>query len=232
MNKIMSRHITGHTSSIRFLMLAAVSVAVVALVSACSSAKKAETPTVYRANIHALNAELTGLEPTGTATLTLTKDSVRIQVHVEHLAPMMMHMMHIHGFPDGTQATCPTTMQDGNKDNIIDDSEAETSTGPPMIPLNGNPTLMEMSAMTYPTADSSGMVTYDRTISLSALKKAMTTTHQIASLDFDKRVIMIHGMAADSTLPETVMSPPDIPATTTVPVACGMFEKVTPPESE
>ncbi len=212
------------------LALTVISIAILALISACQSHSTAVAPTVYRADIHPLNAELTGLEPSGTATVTVTTDSVRIQVDAEELPPAMMHMMHIHGFADNTQATCPTTMQDANHDNIIDDPEAETSTGPPLIPLNNNPVVMNAGALTYPAADSSGKITYDVIMPLSALKTALKSTQKITGLEFDKRIIMIHGIMGDSTLAETVESPPGVPAATTVPIACGEFERVSPPE--
>jgi len=212
------------------LALTVISIAILALISACQSNSAPASPTVYRADIHPLNAELTGLEPSGTATLTVTADSVRIQVDAEHLPPAMMHMMHIHGFADNTQATCPTTMQDANHDNIIDDPEAETSTGPPLIPLNGNPVVMNAAALTYPAADSSGKIAYDVTLPLNALKTALKSTQKITKLEFDKRIIMIHGIMDDSTLAETVASPPGVPAATTVPIACGEFERVSPPQ--
>lgn len=224
-----TRHATDKPTLITIAALALTALVTLVLAVGCQSSKKAQAPTVYRADIHALNAGLTGLEPSGTATVTVTADSVRLQLDVEHVSPNVVHMIHIHGFASDKQATCPSDLQDTNHDSIIDDPEAEATAGVPLIPFNDNPAGVNASNMTYPVADSAGRITYDKTIALANLKKALASSHQVTKLDFGKCIIMVHGMAAEKPLPTTVMSPAGTPAAATVPVACGEFKKVTPP---
>jgi hypothetical protein len=48
------------------------------------------------------------------------------------------------------------------------------------------------------------------------------------SLDLDRRVAFIHGGAPASKLPESVASLGTIPASVTLPIACGVVERVSP----
>ena len=83
--------------------------------SLAGTATKAESqPTVYVAQLHPMNAKVTGVETTGEARFSIDGDTLTISVSAEELPPDMMHLQHFHGFKDNRDATCPTGAADVN----------------------------------------------------------------------------------------------------------------------
>ncbi len=184
------------------------------------------TTTVYRADLHSLNDSITQNSVNGTATIRIKGDTMFINVMAAGLAPDMTHMMHIHGFLDGKDATCASMDQDTNSDGIIDEVEARDASGVTIIPFNGNPAELDIKGDGYPEADQQGIVTYNDTVMLSELRSAMKQKYGTDSLQLENKVIYIHGVPDDTELPESVQSLPDVPASKTLPIACGELEKV------
>lgn len=216
--------------SIRFPAVAVLSLAVIlAGFVACQKEPVKEPAAVYRAELHPLNESVTGYSPSGTVTLTHDGDSLTISVTASNLPPGM-HLMHYHGFVDGHKATCVTMAQDTNKDSILDDTETMSVSGITLVPFTDDPVSLKINSDTYPVADSSGNLTYEKTVSYDALVNALSAEHGITEPVFENRVVYIHGANVD--LPETVMSLPDVPATVTLPIACGEFVAVKQQTSE
>src|SRR6056297_3011280 len=69
--------------------------------------KEEEEPTVYTAELHSLNQNITGQPVTGSLTITVKNDSATIDLNVTSIAPNMMHLAHLHGYEDGSEAKCP-----------------------------------------------------------------------------------------------------------------------------
>jgi hypothetical protein len=67
---------------------------------------------------------------------------------------------------------------------------------------------------------------YEKTVSLKTLKAAFAAKFPGQQLDFDQRVVFLHGVPASTKLPTTVASLDDIPAQATLPIACGEIKKV------
>ncbi|HEY9037716.1 MAG TPA: hypothetical protein VIN05_02070 [Roseovarius sp.] len=176
----------------------------------------------WQAELSPLNAGTTGSEAGGTATLTVSGDTLTIQIDATGTAPDLMHLQHFHGFAEGGETSaCPAADSDTNGDGIIDLIETEPGAGITMVPFHADPASMEIVADTYPAADSDGAYSYEQAVSLSALEEAFAAKFPGQQLDLDRRVIFLHGVPEGTDLPETVQSLGDVPAHVTLPIACG-----------
>lgn len=182
---------------------------------------------VYAAELTSINGFITGREVTGTLTITVEGERATIGLNATGLAPDMLHMAHLHGFEDGSEATCPEAlMADADDDGYIDLIETREAAGITMIPLHDDPVSLQIGGEAYPMADGQGTISYTQEISLEELKAAMQTNFNISDFDFDNFVVFIHGVDDRLELPETVESLPDVPARYTLPVACGEVERL------
>jgi hypothetical protein len=80
---------------------------------------------------------------------------------------------------------------------------------------------MQIPSDTYPTASPEGAYHYEKTVSLPALQSAFSKAFGGQDLDLDKRVVFIHGVLKDAKLPGSAASLGKIPASITLPIACG-----------
>ncbi|MEF2548445.1 hypothetical protein VQ045_14870 [Aurantimonas sp. E1-2-R+4] len=198
----------------------------IALAVLTGAASAQDSDGVYRADLAPLNAETTGSEAGGTATLTVFGDTLTIRLDATGTAPGIMHLQHFHGFADGDETSrCPSTDADTNGDGIIDLIETEPLAGVTMVPFHDDPGSMEIVADSYPTADADGAYSYEQSVSLPALRKAFDAKFPGQQLDFDRRVIFLHGVPEASELPDTVQSLGDVPAQVTLPIACGAIQR-------
>lgn len=108
---------------------------------------------------------------------------------------------------------------------IVDLAETEPAAGVTMIPLNGAPASLTLASDTYPVASKDGHVTYKQDASFDALSRQMAGTFSGAAPELAKRVVFIHGIAAATSLPDTVASLPGVPAQVTLPIACGKLAR-------
>ncbi|MFO1507255.1 MAG: hypothetical protein U1F23_09365 [Lysobacterales bacterium] len=180
----------------------------------------------YVAHLHAMNTTAAHAKTTGTAQFNISGDTLTIHVSVRGAPPDMVHWQHFHGFADGKAATCPTAADDANHDGIVDLIETGKTAGTTMVPFIAEPATMDVAHGTYPKADAKGDYAYEAKVSLKALDAAFDKAFPGQKLDLDKRVVFIHGVAADAKLPATVASLGTIPAQVTLPIACGQIERV------
>jgi hypothetical protein len=180
----------------------------------------------YVAKLAPLNAEKIGTSASGTADLQVIDGKLTVAIDLAGLTPGLMHLQHFHGFPDGTDAVCPTAKEDGNGDGYIDLIETEAVAGTTMLPFHEHPVTLEIPSDTYPVADDKGAASYSHSDSIEELEKALKEKFKAPVLDLTKRVIFVHGVAGDAKLPESVKSLPGVPAQVTIPVACGKIEAV------
>ena len=200
----------------------------IACLFAVPAAAQASTPerhsrTVYVAQLHPMNAKVTGDRTTGEARFTVKGDSLTISVKVKGAAPGITHWQHFHGFKDDRDATCAAQAADVNHDKIIDLIETEPASGTTMVPFIDDPVSMNVAEGTYPKASAGGTYEYRQTVSLQALSAAFGKAFGGSKLDLDRRVVLIHGTA--KTLPGSVASLGPIPAQVTLPIACGTIER-------
>lgn len=190
-----------------------------------SAVAAAPAPEVYVAHLKSINADAAKSSTTGEARFTINGDEVTIDVRVDGAPPDTVHWQHFHGFADGQPASCPTTAADANHDGIVDLIETSGASGTTMVPFDSDPAGMDVAHGTYPKADAHGAYHYSQTVSLKALDAAFTKAFPGQQIDLDKRVVYIHGVPADQTLPGTVASLGPIPAHVTLPIACGKIER-------
>jgi hypothetical protein len=193
--------------------------------SAGSFAQPAYLGQTYTARLAPLNSKVAGHHAEGDLRVTVSGDTVTIELDARGLPPGMMHMAHLHGYVSGKVSTCPTASADTNHDGIIDLAETEPVAGVTMIPLNAAPADLTIAGDSYPAASTNGEMIYKRQVSLRALTQKMAGAFDGAAPDLAKRVIFVHGIDAATPLPKTVASLPGVPAQVTLPIACG---KLTP----
>jgi hypothetical protein len=187
------------------------------------SSPEHHSKTVYVAQLHPMNAKVTGQQSTGEARFTVSGDSLTISVKVKDAAPGVIHWQHFHGFTDNRDASCATQAADKNRDGIVDLIETEPASGTTMVPFIDDPVSMNVAEGTYPRASADGTYEYQQTVSLEALTAAFSKAFDGAKLDLDRRVVLIHG--TPNTLPKSVQSLGPIPAQVTLPIACGTIER-------
>lgn len=180
----------------------------------------------YVAHLQPLNSKVTGMNTTAEAKFIVTKDSIFVTISADGVPPNMQHWQHFHGFKNNADATVATQADDKNKDGIVDVVETEVTSGTTMVPFNANPEDMNLGSNTYPKAGSDSAYHYEAKIPLAKLKAAFFKSFGDSSLDLDKRVLYIHGVPSDTKLPSTVASVENIPASVTLPIACGKIEKI------
>lgn len=182
---------------------------------------------VYEAKLTALNTNITNLETTGTARFVVEDNMIHVTINVDNAPPSIEHWQHFHGFPEsGKAADCVSSAEDANGDGILDVIETEVVSGTTMVPFNKLPVEMNIPTDTYPVADENGSYIYEAEISYEGMAKAFAEAFGGSDLNLDNRVLYIHGVSADTNLPNTVASIGDIPAHVTLPIACGKIMKV------
>ncbi len=186
----------------------------------------AQDATTYRATLQPLNEKVTGSAAAGEITFTVSGDEIVVKETVSGVPASIEHWQHFHGFVEaGKAAACPDASADANGDGIVDVIETGPVAGETMVPFNDSPMDMDVVHGAYPVAGADGSFTYDKTISLKGLEDAFAAHFNGQSLDLDQRVLFVHGVPETAELPATVASLGDIPATTTLPIACGKIEK-------
>jgi hypothetical protein len=179
----------------------------------------------YMAEIKALNSNLTNEQVSGRASFIVADGQLNITIVAKGLAPSIMHLQHIHGFKVAEKASsCPGPNADTSGDGIVDLIETHPSSGVTLIPFNAAPTELKIKSSSYPVANEKGLLTYQISVSLDSLKSSIQKNYNIGDLSLEDRVIYIHGIPKDASLPETVESLPGVPAHVTVPLACAEVE--------
>ena len=190
-------------------------------------ARAANAEVNYKAELSSLNVKTTGSKASGEATFTISGDRLRIRVTAKDVPPNLEHLQHFHGFAKGDRTSrCPTARDDKNGDGVIDMVETEPVAGTTMVPLHDDPVSMAVVNDTYPKAGADGSYSYEETVSLKALKAAFIKMFPGQNLDFDRRVVFLHGVPTTTKLPATVGSLDHIPAQVTLPIACGEIRRI------
>ena len=190
----------------------------------------------YRVNLTPLNESVSGT-PSGTGTITILADEVLANVRVEGTRGNTTHLQHIH-----LGDSCPTMDADANGDGIVDVNEGLPSYGPILIPLDDELDSQAEGSGEYPSSNSRGSYSWTKTGSLARMLADLRDTDENPEdalvklpagedLNLAGRVITIHGVPEGTQLPDSVTSLGDQPATRTLPIACGVIERVTSEEA-
>lgn len=194
--------------------------------SACASGGWADAGSqTYVARLAPMNTAVTGTPTTGEARFVVDGDRLTIDINVQGAPANIVHWQHFHGLTGPGTATCPTAAADTNHDGIVDLIETGPASGTTMVPFTQDPASMDVAHGQYPTAGPDGRYHYHQVVSLKALSAAFAKAFPGQSLDLDRRVVLIHGVPASTRLPASVQSLGPIPATTTLPIACGRIER-------
>lgn len=174
---------------------------------------------VYRAVLRPLNASENGGGVTGKVDIVVEGGDVPvidIDLNARGLAPGITHIQHIHA-----GESCPTSADDANGDQVLDLVEGIPVYGGILVSLDDD---LASANGVFPMADSRGRVSYSSSVGAGALIGFLRDSGALESdenLNLAGRHIVVHGVAADTDLPDTVQSIGDIPAQVTLPVACG-----------
>ncbi|HEX7386651.1 MAG TPA: hypothetical protein VF285_05145 [Castellaniella sp.] len=187
---------------------------------------QAATTETYVAHLIPMNTQVTHSDTTGEAQFRVNGDKLTIDIRVKNAPGGIVHWQHFHGMADGSAANCPTLGADTNGDHIVDLIETGPAAGTTMVPFDRHPAAMDVAHGHYPKASADGSYHYHEVVSLKALSASFAKAFKGQPLDLDKRVVLIHGVPADTPLPATVQSLGPIPAAVTLPIACGKIERV------
>ncbi|CAM5202980.1 hypothetical protein CDEF62S_00940 [Castellaniella defragrans] len=186
---------------------------------------RAATSEHYVAHLIPMNTQVTHSNTTGEAHFDIHGDRLTIDIRVRNAPGNIVHWQHFHGLATGGGASCPTLGADTNGDRIVDLIETGPAAGTTMVPFDTMPAAMDVAHGHYPKASADGSYHYHQTVSVKALSAAFAKAFPGQGLNLDKRVVFIHGVPSDTTLPGTVQSLGPIPAAVTLPIACGKIER-------
>ncbi|MBA3687974.1 MAG: hypothetical protein H0W81_03990 [Chloroflexi bacterium] len=195
------------------LLVAAAFVVATAPVFASAGAFSASLARVPNKAPHASSS---GLNVTGSATLTLSGVNLTAHITASGLSPNLPHLMHIHGVI-GAQNDCPSKSADSNGDGLIDTLEGLPFYGPVLVTFSTSGDTSPGAAFNLSAAvvaDSSGNLNYTRTFKIPS---------DVAG-DLGNLHIVIHGAdlnrngVYDGALSSLGMG---IPLEAELPVSCG-----------
>lgn len=186
-----------------------------------------ETEGMYRAVLRPLNNTLSGWIPNGKADINISGDSVEVKSWMDDSANVI-HMQSIHaGF------RCPRAEDDKNGDGVVDYAEAMAVAKPVLVPLDSNLNSQLDGMNMFPK----GNFNYFQKASLQSLMGDLTAADDNASdhvvklapgktLDLAGRVIMVHGVVSTRTLPGSIGLVSGLSPQASVPIACGVIERL------
>lgn len=189
---------------------------------------------VFAAALQGLNIDANdGKEADGMAVVVIEDGNITIWMRVDGLAGDSEHRAMIY-----TGDTCPDPEQDDrNNDGTIDITEVIPTLGAVLIPIDTN--LAEQMAGNAPKSNSSGLLVYQSQASYDALladlqqpdpnpRDPVIKLTQGQTLDLEGLVLVVHGVGTDRTgrVPDTANTLLGLPATATLPVACGTLQRV------
>ncbi len=184
----------------------------------------------YKAVFTAMNTSVAGVV-SGSANFSREDNQLTVNVRFSGLQPNLLHTQYVH-----VGNECPTN--DENADGFIDAVESEKITGQILIPLDADLNSQDRGSSIFPVSDVVGAYGYSEIASYDRFMKDlrepdMDTEDDFVKLGGDKalalagRVVLIYGVAPESVLPTTVARRGRLASFQTLPIACGVFHKVT-----
>jgi len=144
--------------------------------------------------------------------IKIVEDQIEVKSWLDD-SSNVVHMQNIHL---GTQ--CPTVANDANKDGFVDYNETLKVTKQVFVALDSSLNSEAGGADTYPK----GNFTYFQTASV----KSMMNELEQKSLNLEGKVIIVTGAAANRALPATVSTIPGQTRELSIPIACGVIERM------
>lgn len=186
---------------------------------------------IYRAVLEPMNTSVAG-QTAGTVEVVVEGDEVSVEATIAGSPSGVKHLQNI---MVGT--VCPSASADTNADTVVDMVESMKSTGKILIPLDSNLSEQMMGLDYGPIANGSGAYVYRRSTTLTSLMADLRasdpdTQDLIVKLPFGGdlnlagRVVMIHGVSTQSSLPESAGVMGDLSREASLPIACGKLVRV------
>lgn len=158
------------------------------------------TPGTYYTVLRPVNFRSNGFIPYGMATFKVTDEQIQISSSLDD-DQAVAHRQNLH---EGTR--CPTMADDTNGDGFVDYDEAQRVVGPVMMELKTSLNIIPRGPA----------MTYNRTTAVSSLK----------GMGVGQRVVLVHGTSAQSDFPTSLASFEGEPAHLSLPIVCGVLEKI------
>jgi hypothetical protein len=183
---------------------------------------------VFTAQLNPLNVayNASGFAATGIVTIVVDGTNFGVYSTLQGLDPNVVHTAYIHANNE-----CPTPNSDTNGDGIVDATEASIVSGAPIIPLDfslntfttdlARPLVTGGSTL-FPTADSTGALTYIGSGTLSTVQAEALRTAASSQWDPAQWSVIVSGVDTSVTLPSTVQTTTGFTSNESLPVACGV----------
>lgn len=191
-----------------------------------------ETVGTYKATLAPipLNTTVAG-NPTGTLDVVIEGDEFKATMNMQGVPGNVVHAQHI-----TVGSSCPTATNDVNNDSYVDVLEGAPNYGLILIPLDGDLEDQDDGENGFPRANSGGSYTWSKTASLSRmiadlqdadvdLEDGLTKLNG-SDLNLAGKVVIVHGVNSNSNLPDSVATLDDFRNHQSLPIACGVIERV------
>ncbi|HXH32622.1 MAG TPA: hypothetical protein VNJ01_17625 [Bacteriovoracaceae bacterium] len=186
----------------------------------------------YLATMKTLNVQVNGTLDTASATIKRVENKLYAYTRLFAGKPATTHRQAVYM---GTR--CPTAADDTNGDTFIDIGEANAVVGKIIMPLDSDISSQDSGSGYYTTSDLSGFYQWERITSfdkwLADLRKEdKKPDDNIVKLpadidfNFQGHVVMIQGVDNATALPPTVGTERRYLPQHTLPIACGIYNKV------
>jgi hypothetical protein len=190
---------------------------------------------VFTAQLNPLNVAFnaSGLAATGTVTIVVDGTNFGVYSTEQGLDPNVVHMAYIHA-----DNQCATSNSDTNGDGIVDSAESTVVSGAAIIPLDFSlntfttdlaRAITSGGSTLFPTADSTGAVTYIGSGTLSTVQAEAFRSNPVqgsataeSQWDPAQWSVVVSGVDTSVTLPSTVQAATGLTANESLPVACGV----------
>ena len=156
----------------------------------------------------------------------LKKDGHKLDTKIvtRGMAPKLPHAQHIHGMAQAI-SECPTLAADQNGDRLVNTAEGLPSYGPIRVSLTTRGDTSPASALAvnpFPTANSYGLLRYDRDFSVS--RKVARNLGKFAIVQHG--VDLNHNGRYDFKSAGKSELDPSLPQEATIPANCGVIDRV------
>lgn len=188
----------------------------------------AATPGTYYTVLRPVNFHSNGFIPYGMATFTMKDDLLNVEISLDD-DQAVPHRQSLH---IGTR--CPTMADDTNGDGFVDQDEAQRVVGPIVMPLDSDISSQMAGIDGHPRGPA---MTYKKSALISKINADLWGRDEDPSdlvtklapnkgIGFEKRVVLVHGTSFQSSFPTSLAHYKNEPAHHSLPVVCGVLEKI------
>ena len=154
------------------LAIALAALTALSAVAIAPAAHKVKGESFYTVDLQPIKGASYEQDARGTANLSLRGNRLDVQITATNLEANKLHPQHIHGFGKGEgkeqDASCPTIAQDSDGDGFVSVPEGQVTYGQILLPLEP-----------FPTADSTGTVTFEKTYKIKPGQLKPLTSREI-----------------------------------------------------